>query len=160
MTVEIIPKEHCEARRLCRVCRNREGGRAWREKMWREFGDQASSRIAFGDAETTPGQAPEARYEVDFECPFGLAWGAPKPPPQPGLADQRIEAHCRKCEFFRERPGSADPASQAGFAGASRLRRGKRCILYLAGHCTPCQFRAYLNRPGAICPAFNLKFEI
>ncbi|MBI5724589.1 MAG: hypothetical protein HZA50_11560 [Planctomycetes bacterium] len=81
---------------------------------------------------------PTARYEVDFECPpppagLGLPWGAPSQPrplPTLSLADQRIAVNCRKCENYQNR----------------------RCILYLGGHCSGCQFNAYMNQPLAICP--------
>ncbi|MBI5725598.1 MAG: hypothetical protein HZA50_16690 [Planctomycetes bacterium] len=88
--------------------------------------------------------------EKNFECPAGLPWLTPETAGEfadvikkisttkapPSLAQQRIEAHCINCEHFRDR----------------------RCLLYRAGHCSPCEFAAYLNQLGAICPARQVVF--
>jgi hypothetical protein len=46
----------CASRAHCPTCRNKDGGRAWRESLAQAF--------------IVPGDAP------DFTCPYGLEWGA------------------------------------------------------------------------------------
>ncbi len=53
----------CTSRAHCRACRDREGGRPWRESLARHF--------------TVPA--------VDFDCPHGGEWG--QLPPARGLGD-------------------------------------------------------------------------
>jgi len=54
---------HCRSGVHCRRCRDREGGRAWRERMARAF----------------------AVSSLDWPCPNGKAWGFR--PPDRGLGD-------------------------------------------------------------------------
>ena len=52
--MRFIDTVHCVERRVCAVCRDLKGGRAWRKGM--------------GVFLDLPGG-------VDFECPFGIPWG-------------------------------------------------------------------------------------
>jgi hypothetical protein len=59
----------CQPGTHCCTCRNREGGRAWRQSL--------------GAAVTLPADAP------DFACPYGKPWGVP---PLPRASDAEIES--------------------------------------------------------------------
>ena len=47
---------HCLSRQHCQMCRNKESGRSWRNQLLKIF------------------KTPNA--SEDFECPFGVPWGA------------------------------------------------------------------------------------
>jgi hypothetical protein len=47
---------HCQSRAHCKVCRNFDGGRKWRESLSKAY------------------QLPN--NDVDFECPYGMQWSA------------------------------------------------------------------------------------
>lgn len=48
---------HCTSKVHCRTCRDKEGGKKWRESLLKVFEDVK---------------------KVDFNCPAGLPWGAPR----------------------------------------------------------------------------------
>ena len=50
---------HCQSRAHCTVCRNFDGGRAWRQSIAAVY--------------SIPGK-------TDFACPYGLPWGFVSPP--------------------------------------------------------------------------------
>lgn len=124
---------HCRSRFHCRTCRDRKGITLLRKQMREQH---------------------EEFPEGEFDCPEGIPWLTPKTAGQfaelgklvfgrrisdsESLAARRIEAHCRRCENFRDR----------------------RCLLYREGHCTACEFAVYLNRPGAICPLMGQDFHL
>lgn len=54
--MDFFTTSSCNTRRACRICRDREGGRRWRESIIRLFG-----------------LLPES---PDFDCPHGVSWGA------------------------------------------------------------------------------------
>jgi hypothetical protein len=56
MSLTLEQSNTCKGRAHCGTCRNREGGRAWRESL--------------GVAFILPAGAP------DFPCPYGVPWGA------------------------------------------------------------------------------------
>jgi hypothetical protein len=108
----------CTGRAHCTICRDREGGRAWRHWIGERF------ELPRGDG-------------VDFECPYGVEWGADgrATPPRPTASQavsfvqamvngryvdaatvaERIET-CRLCEYRR-----VDPAGQS-WCGACGCR--------------------------------------
>ena len=61
---------HCETRVHCRTCRDKEGGRCWRESLATAF------------------ELPNG--EIDFECPRGKPWGYM--PKSRGLGDTVAKA--------------------------------------------------------------------
>ncbi|MBI5725221.1 MAG: hypothetical protein HZA50_14775 [Planctomycetes bacterium] len=125
---------HCTSRVHCRTCRDREGGQAWRRAILRMF--------------PLPDPVIADKY---FDCPAGLPWLTsetsgefvdalkllPVAKAPPSLAQRRIEAHCRTCDNYQNH----------------------RCLLYRGGHCSPCEFAAYLNRLGAMCPGDGGKWH-
>jgi len=50
---------HCTSRAHCKICRDLEGGRSWREDIAASFG------------------VPDNK--VDWDCPYGQSWGDPMP---------------------------------------------------------------------------------
>ena len=56
---------HCRSRAHCSVCRNKEGGRKWRDQIMKIFKDITA---------------------VDFECPHGIPWEYKKGDPHPAMA--------------------------------------------------------------------------
>lgn len=55
MSIIYIVSETCKCKLHCQTCRDKEGGRQWRESL----------RVAFA----------LPNNETDFECPHGLPWG-------------------------------------------------------------------------------------
>lgn len=67
----------CQSRAHCGACRDREGGRTWREGLAAAF--------------VLPADAP------DFACPHGVAWGFVRPPlPIVELTDEEVEEERRR----------------------------------------------------------------
>lgn len=50
---------HCTSKLHCKTCRNKDGGRNWRQSLSKNF------------------ELPD--NNVDFECPYGLQWGTQPP---------------------------------------------------------------------------------
>lgn len=76
MTKRFIKSAPCKSRAHCQTCRDREGGRQW--------------RLAISEHYQLPGG------EVDFECPYGIAWEDAKPPPAPANHPAKPE-RCLRC---------------------------------------------------------------
>jgi hypothetical protein len=131
----------CDAVVHCGACRDREGGRAWRESLAKAF--------------AVPAGWP------DCECPLGRPWGYIPPPmeqtqqndqlrPPPStdvnvisvMTQDRL-AECSRCEAFTETSESQWHRKQDPNAEPQ-----KTCLLVPAA----CKFRSLLLDPRADCP--------
>jgi hypothetical protein len=94
---------HCTSRLHCRVCRNKEGGRIWRQSLAKNF--------------TLPDN------NIDFECPYGLQWNAQPPKPEKPPED------CPDCRRNAEKPKVAqapEPLPITTPAQVEKVRSGTR----------------------------------
>ena len=73
---------HCQSKAHCQICRNHDGGRAWRKQILSIF-------------KTEVGE--------DFECPEGFAWGISEPPQSLLIhAEDRPEKTIKKAKSFAQ----------------------------------------------------------
>jgi len=56
---------HCTSRAHCKVCRNLDGGRIWRQKIGKTY--------------ELPQAKEDAVDPADFECPYGVTWNSGTP---------------------------------------------------------------------------------
>lgn len=85
----------CKNKKHCQTCRDKEGGRQWRESL----------RVAF----KLPGD------ETDFECPHGLPWGCG---PQTKAQKKHQAQQDENAELAKERFNickQCDDSSDGGF---------------------------------------------
>lgn len=68
---------HCQSKAHCQICRNRDGGRAWRRQILDIF-------------KTEVGE--------DFACPDGIEWGIKEPP----LMEKPIETDSRPAKTLKQ----------------------------------------------------------
>ena len=130
----------CRTQAHCATCRDREGGRSWRESVMAAF--------------IVP-PADSARPAVDWLCPRGHAWG--DRPVRLKTSVSSVEPSLPKPDILnvppeRRRPVRTTPPPPAFLP--ARLEACSRCehTNCAMKHMTACQRRARLKRPSMACP--------